>query len=357
MFWFIDLFRHSLTNTPIEVPPEELGSFHLGANLDTRTPEEKEAQDITAGEVIARADLVDWREIAPADVRVFGVQNQNGKSDCVAETRRKLKRILFKVNKGLDVDFSSVALYRKRSNYPDAGMIATDAIDLDKNIGMTLNVLVPSEPVTTEIDANKLKPDAYNDQVAQVFRVQNGEVIFNSGDIETIAGTIQRTRKGVMVWFYATVAEWSPLVPTLQANLSGPTDPHARVIHSVTAIEPALYQGKKGLWIDDSAHFGGLSRRFITEDFFRARNFYASYPITFKFEADTTSEPSFINGNVVSLQDCLKHDGTFPLNVASTGTYGPLTTQAVKDFQKKYGLVVTGLITDQTRAKLHELYP
>ena len=139
------------------------------------------------------------------------------------------------------------------------------------------------------------------------------------------------------MWFYATYGEWSLLVPTVQTTLAGPWDSRAVVIHSVVGIEPALYKGQKGVWIDDSAHFGGLSRRFITEDFYRARNFWASYPMAFKFEQIGTTRPTY-TGLTKSLQDCLKFEGVFPQNVDSTGVYGPITTQAVKDFQKKYGL-------------------
>lgn len=329
---------------------------NLGANTDTRSLKQAREEDILADEVIATAAPVEWKEIEPSKVRVFGEQNQRSKSNCVAESRRKIKRILFNINKGIDLDFSSVAFYRKRSNYPYEGMIAADAIKLDSESGMTLDKLVPSDAVTTESAANALMPDKYNDDVAKVFAVQGGEIVFTPGDLETPAGTIQKTRKGVMMWFYFTSREWSKQVPTIMDNLWGVQDPRA-LKHSVVGIEPALYKGQRGVWIDDSAHFGGISRRFITEDFYKKRNWYASYPMAFKFEPPVVSRPTFIDGNVVSLQLCLKHEGVFPSNVAATGVYGPLTTQAVKDFQGRYGLVKTGLISDETRAKLHHLYP
>ena len=330
--------------------------FNLGANIDTRSPEQVAAEDIRIEEVVAKAATVEWKEIAPEAIRTFGVQNQNGKSDCVAESRRKIKRILFNVNKGIDLDFSAVAFYRKRANYPAGGMMAADAISIDQQHGMTLDRLVPSEPLTTEAQANALVPDKYNDDVAKVFAVQNVEVIFNPGDLETPAGTIQKSRKGIMMWFYATRAEWSLLIPTVQTALTGFWDPRAIIIHSVVGVEPALYMGRKGVWIDDSAHFGGLSRRFITEDFYRVRNFYASYPMAFKFEQTAADRPTY-TGLVKSLQDCLKYEGVFPQNVDSTGVFGPITTQAVKDFQKKYGLEQVGFVGPRTAEKLRALYP
>jgi len=354
--------------------PEQI---HLGANIDTRPPEQAAREDITAHETIAEASAVNWQEMTPESIRVFGVQNQEGKSDCVAETRRKLKRVMLKVNKGIDLDFSSVAFYRKRSNYPGGGMIATDAIKLDAEGGMTLDKLVPSEPVATEAEANALNPDTYNNDLAKVFAVQGGEMVFTPGDIETPAGTIQKTRKAVMMWFYATAEEWSKLVPTVITDLTGPADPRTQVVHSVSGIEPALYQGVKGIWIDDSAHFGGLSRRFITADFYKRRNFWASYPMAFKFEASAIAKPRhhfykdlefissfFIDTDVVALQDILKFEGCMPTNVDSTGYFGALTLAAVQKYQSKHGIITSGTpettgygrVGPKTRAVLNAAY-
>ena len=348
MSWFTDLFVK-------RVPAWKPEQFNLGANIDTRLPEVAAEQDITAAEVIASAVVVQYKEIPKDLVRAFPIQNQNGKSDCVAETRRKLKRILFKVNKGLDLDFSSGALYRKRRNYPEGGMASFDAIQLDRDTGMTLDALVPSDPIISEQSANAIKPDAYNDDVAQVFRTQSDDIVFGSGDLDTPAGSIQKTRKGVMMWFYFTYNEWAREVPIILDSTLQLRDDRA-LRHSVTGVEPAMYNGKEGVWIEDSAHFGGLNRRFITRDFYMRRNFWASYPIAFKFEPPVTLKPSY-DGSTKSLQDCLKVEGTFPSNVDSTGVYGPLTTQAVKDFQKKYGLEQVGTVGPRTKAKLIELYP
>lgn len=347
---------------------------HLGANIDTRPRELAELQDVTSKETIASAVAVTWTEIPQENIRVFGVQDQKSKSDCVAETRRKLKRIMLKVNKGIDLDFSSVAFYRKRSNYPAEGMAAYDAIALDRKTGMTLDALVPSDVVTTEVSANALNPDKYNDDVAKVFTTSDNDVIFTPGDLDTIAGTIQKTRKGVMIWIYATIAEWSQLVPTIQTPLQGPTDPQAVVIHSVTAIEPSLFQGAKGLWIDDSAHFGGLARRFVTEDFLKARNWFASYPISFKFDVSATYKPVYhflkdlefspifsTDPDVVALQNVLKYEGFMPTNVDSTGYFGALTLDAVKKLQAAHNITTSentgyGRVGPLTRKYLNDNY-
>jgi hypothetical protein len=365
---------------------EPIEGQHLGANIDTRPPAQAAKQDVTAHETIAQAGAVNWQEQAPESIRVFGVQDQTGKSDCVAETRRKLKRITAKVNHNIDIDFSSVAFYRKRSNYPGGGMIAANAIQMDADHGMTLDILVPSDIVQSEAQANALVVDPINDGVALAFRTSQTDVIFTPGDIETIAGTIQKTRKGVMVWIYATTAEWGKVVPTV--DIPGLTlgDPRTAVVHSITAIEPALYNGVKGFWIDDSAHFGGINRRFVTESFFRARNWFASYPIGLRFEGAVSSKPRHTftrdlefkpippgatpeqiaaitapDSEVIAAQDCMKYDGTFPTNVDSTGYFGALTRKAVGDYQIKHGILTAadidapgyGRIGPRTRADLN----
>lgn len=331
------------------------GTIPLGANFDTRLPADV-AKDPHISETVASAVVVDWKEISPEDIRVFGTQDQRGKCDCVAESRRKLKRIMLYVNKGLTLDFSAAALYRRRINYPEGGMIAADAIMIDNTYGMTLDALVPSDQLTSESAANNLKIESFNDDVARVFRLATTDIKFTNGDLESPAGTIQKTRKGVMMWFYFTDAEWSQEVPQLLVPSLTLSDSRA-LHHSVVGVEPALYNGVKGIWIDDSAHFGGLARRFITEEFYKRRNWWASYPMSFQFEPQTSARPVYIEGNTVSLQQCLKYEGTFPSNVDATGVYGSITTQAVKDFQKKYGLEQVGTVGPLTTAKLKELYP
>lgn len=329
----------------------------LGVLPDDRTPEEK-AKDYHISEVVTSNAAVTWETKKPEEVRQFPVQNQGGKSDCVAESRRKLYRIIFWVNRALDLDFSSVELYRRRKNYPAPGMGAYDVMTLCREGGMTLNVLVPSDEKTTEAEANAYVLEPHNVDIAKVFTIPN-ELVFTPGDLDVPAGTIQKTRKGVMAWYYFTAEEWSREVPVLIADMADERDPRA-LRHSIVLIEPAIYQGKKGFWMEDSAHFGGISRRFITEEFHRKRNFWMSYPINFQFEKGSVNDsrkPRYVENDVRSLQNCLKWEGLFPNNVESTGVFGPITTKAVKDFQTKYGLEPVGTVGPLTYQKLKTLYP
>lgn len=62
------------------------------------------------------------------------------------------------------------------------------------------------------------------------------------------------------------------------------------------------------------------------------------------------------DAEVFNLQKVLKLDPTIYPEGEVTGYFGKLTEAAVKRFQKKYGIRITGQVGPQTRAKLHELY-
>ena len=132
--------------------PSEPAVPNLGANLDTRTYDEK-SKDYYHSEIVASTATVTWPVKNWADFRRFGVQNQDGSSSCVWHTMRKLLRVLFKVNRGMDLDFSATYGYRQRSNYPGEGSIADDAWRQAAK-GVTLNAVLPSDNLS-EWEMNK----------------------------------------------------------------------------------------------------------------------------------------------------------------------------------------------------------
>lgn len=81
-------------------------------------------------------------------------------------------------------------------------------------------------------------------------------------------------------------------------------------------------------------------------------------PSGYKFDNDL--EYGMNNGEVMILQNRLKDLGHFPSNVAATRYYGPVTMEAVKSFQRKYGIASQGVagygrFGPKTRAKLNSL--
>ncbi len=196
--------------------------------------------------------------------------------------------------------------------------------------------------------------------VAKNFKLSGLEpIMLPRGDIEILASVIQTTNKPCMIWVNFGANEWKR-VPTVLSN-------DAPYVHSVTAIPPkdklvhvtfGMWNGEKAVVIQDSwgliqDTFSG--KRIITESFYKARNLFAAYPTTFKFDAPATVAPHY-DGSIVSLQDCLKYEGLFPSNQTSTGVYGNITRTAVIAFQKRYGISQTGNVGPITSAKLRELY-
>lgn len=347
------------------MPPERQDP---GALIDTRSTEAK-LKDVKQGELVASAVAVNWQEKPQAAWRRFGLQDQDGSGSCVEQTIKKLAGINLFLKEGSYIEFSS-AYYQLRSNKPAAGMIGDEAFEIWRTQGIVLEALSPSERMTdAEMDAIKVAP--YKKDIAKIFTI-TGHSDLAVKDIDAIASTIQATGKGVMVWYYFTYREWTDF-PTLLDNLTGVSDSKA-LRHSVTAIDffllPIGGVMKKCLLIEDSwGEFGQFKgQRVITEDFHKARNWYAHYPTSFKFDGgivdpvtpkpayrflkplvfvpwdDVKNQPANMAlhltqiVDVAALQKILQYEGLFPTNQSITGYYGALTAKAVYAYQVKYAV-------------------
>lgn len=330
-----------------------------GANIDTRTPEQK-AKDWHAKEVVASAAPVDWTTKDPATWRKFPIFNQDGSGSCVAQTEAKELGIMRFLKDNIYVHFSATDIYQRRDP-KNSGMGAINARQI-ATAGVTLEVLTPSQNMNdAQMDAAIVED--YKHKVGEVFAVPN-YLELPTKDIEAIASTIQATGKGVMVWFYFKIEEWTPRPTVIDPTLTVETG----LRHSVTAVDWSLVGGKKCLIIDDSwgTSFGVAGQRVIDEDFFRARNWHASYLINFKFDVPVDIKPHHVflvdlefgqtNDEIKALQYCLKYEKLFPSNADSTGYFGNVTKTAVIAFQAKYGISQIGRVGPTTRAKLNELY-
>jgi hypothetical protein len=241
-------------------------------------------------------------------------------------------------------------------------MAGIDAWEIVRKNGALLESFFPSQGKDDKyLDFYPVKN--YEREIASVFKISN-YVILPTKDIDTIASTIQKTNKGVMVWYYWTYDEWDRDFPVIK-NYA--LDITSACRHSVVAVDYTLYYGKKCLIIDDSwGHRGINGQRIITEDFHSQRNFFAAYPINFKFEELSLPKPSYTfnkdlsygmnNEDVKMLQCCLKYEGLFPVNTECTGAFYGLTLSAVKKFQAKYGIPQTGYVGQISRAKLNSIY-
>lgn len=328
----------------------------LGVLEDTRPPERK-ILDRSFVEFVTSAAPVVWKEKQKKDWRKFSDQNQDGSGSCVMQTIRKLASIQMFLKEGQYVEMSA-GFYKLRSNKPASGMIGIDAFDIWKNYGVPLEVLVESDNKSdAQMDAIELPQ--YKMDIAKSFAI-SGHAGIPVGDFETVASVIQQTGKGVMAWFYFNLDEWSKEVPEVlrPLQLYGGLDSR----HSVAVVDFGLINGKKYLKIEDSAHFGGLTERWISEEFFAARNFFTRYASSFKFDEPLNGQKPFHvftktlefipldsrgmisdlakheaqKEDVKKLQDILKFEGLFPTNVESTGYYGAMTAKGVYGYQVEH---------------------
>lgn len=344
-----------------------MSNFQSGAALDTRTEAQK-AKDYQMREIVASVNPVAWLEKPQDQWRSFPIFNQDGSGSCVAQTMAKLMGILYWLKNKTYVHFSATHIFQRRANKPATGMGGVDAFDIASK-GVTLEVLAPSQNMADEAMDNVVI-EQYKQNVGTIFKIPN-YVSMQVGSIETVASVIQTTGKGVMVWFYFTIDEWTPTpyVKNPALNLYAPDTCR----HSVTAVDFTLVNGKKCLIIEDSwgTSFGMAGRRVITEEFFAARNFFAAYPLSFVFDQPMPVKPhwKFVNNlsfgsessEVVKLQECLKYEGLFPQNVSGSTYFGAITLKAVQQFQAKYNIALPGQpgygsVGPATRSKLNEIF-
>ena len=346
-----------------------------GALIDNRSPEEKE-KDFTFEELVANAAPVVWREKSQEEWRSFPIYSQNGSGSCVAQTMAKLLGVYTYLKTGFFVKLSATDIYQRRANRPNGGMSGVDSFNIAQD-GTTLEGFAPSQDMNDrEMDA--IEVTSFMKGVGEGFAIGN-YMTATPGDIDTVASIIQETGKAVMVWFYFSngkrPVEWTN-VPEVHHKL--PLVGGSTVRHSVAAVDFCLYKGQKALIIEDS---WGLDRaiqgrRIITEDFFKARNFFIGHFMNFEFETnqedatkprfnflfDLEFSPTFTTSPaVVALQNCLKFEGVFPKNVDSSGYYGSVTRTAVEQFQIRYGIAGPGeagfgRVGPRTRGELNRIF-
>ena len=326
---------------------------------DLRSTEEKD-KDYFQTEFVARANPVVWVEKQPHEWRSFPILNQFFTAKCVAFTTAKLSLISFWLKTQEFLQFSPNSIYDYRVNKPNEGMIGNDAFEIWRAKGISLEAIARSNQIQ---ERESTDISNFAKEVAKGFTV-GSHITIPDGDFDRVASTIQTTGKGIMCWFYFTSREWSPLYPKVIDNLADPYVAGASR-HSVTATDCGLIAGKQYIRVEDSAHFGGLSVRYVSREFFNARNFLIKYPMEFTFEAPITPPPvSFVftknmkfgdrNEDVRELQKYLQKAGYYPSNLSFDGIFGNITRNAVKKYQSANGLSSDGRVGALTLKKLNE---
>lgn len=183
----------------------------IGAAIDTR-PEEEKLKDFQFRELVASTDQVKWQTKSEKDWRKFPIFDQKQTDQCVAFSIAKLMGIQHQLDEGEFIDFSKSHLYERRSNRPAAGMGAVDAFELVRKEGVTLEPLYPTKTVNNNTAQLTIKN--HFAKVGEIFKINN-YISTPINDIDTVASIIQRTKKGVMTWFWGTYNEWDREVPKI----------------------------------------------------------------------------------------------------------------------------------------------
>lgn len=355
---------------------------NLGVLVDPRDPKAKE-YDYSHDELFTSSVPVLWASKSQASnfVGLFPIDDQRGTSSCVAHGKVAVMSI-FKWLQDRTQPFqhlSSMFIYRNRANYPQEGMVPALANMQTINGGAPLYADLATPD--TEAEANALVVDAATTQAAKLFAAGKWVTIIDSTDFDAIAFVSNSLMLPSNILIFATEAEWSQadvdvLIPGLTRD-----DPRAEVSHCITVLPNSAYWdgGKRRVIIQDSAGFGGIFFRSVTEDFLIARCVESDYmiamgsqPVTARPQVNLSVDLTVgsTGADVTALQTVLQYFGYFPNVVngkafAPTGYYGGLTKNAVLKMQNEYasqilapvGLSVgTGYAGESTRAFINKLF-
>jgi hypothetical protein len=310
----------------------------------------------------------------PSRWRVWPRRDQAATSSCTYQARAKAAGILREQETGEFVEYSAAA-YNDRSNAPAEGSSPAEAFERWVADGVGLEVLEPSQH-TTEANLAKVVRSPFDREVAKLSRVKN-YVGLPLRDFDAIVSTLAATRKGIPIGIFASSKEWKRDVPEI-------TDPtltaaKAGVRHEICATPNfGVYEGKEGFTVEDSwggTGINGTGVRWITRDFFEARNYIVPlYPTAFKTYLEVGTIPArpkvqllidlefgVTHPDVFLLQQVYKYEGLFPANHPGSTLFHNITLDATRKFQVRYGIARPGdagygRVGPKTRAKINQLY-
>lgn len=306
-------------------------------------------------EVVAESSYFNWSKKSVLNLVKYPVWDQSSTSACVAFSKAKQVSIKIFLMTGVWIDFSPASIYQLRPDKTRGGMAIADANDIVNNTGVTLEALMKSQGLTEE-----QIQIVHRSKVADLFAKAIAEAVvrylYIPINIDKIAQTIE-AGKAVSMLIFSNYDEYARMVPiVIDTNL---TYENAPIRHEIVGVDYFLDQnGIKRIYVNDSAHFGGLAVRELTEDFIMKRCILADALDVFTFDIEIGDKPSY-DGTIISLQKCLLYEGLFPVGISFVENLGPVTREAINKFQIKYGLSTTGTGTvgPKTTEKLKILYP
>lgn len=312
---------------------------------DTQSPEQK-SKNYSFSEVCASPTPVVWLEKERDKYRSFPIRDQDGSGTCVCMTYATELGIIFKEKYGQFIDFSSSFPYQQRKYPETSGCTSEDIYEIFPKLGNCFEKEMPSQKMN-DSQVMLVPKEKWFDDIAKTWNVKR---IALPIDFEVIAGTVQATGKGVMVWFKFHPTEWT--------NIPFVSDKAPTSGHSVTVTDYILKGGKKYLVIQDSwgLAYADQGLRLISEEYFYERCYQASYLMSFRTQDNETvpERPKF-DGSIVSFQKCMKWLGFFPSNIQEVEVYGNISRGACIKYQLARGITpALGNLGPITSARLAE---
>lgn len=248
-----------------------------------------------------------------------------------------------KADTGEYVRISQLFAYRQRPGYPYAGTYLQAMFDAYKKNGAPLFSTLPTLPGMQEADATAIKLTTQQYNEAAIYKGLEYYTIKNYNDIDTLA-TVAAQGHGVPIILFATEDEWSQTYPRI--FVPDLTWMEAYVRHCVCILPNSgfMLQGKKYVAVQDSAWFGGITLRYLPEDFIQARVVGAGYWDTVAtFAGGPYPKHTFTRSlslgatgpEVVALQKLLIAEKLLPPDLAS-GTFAGRTLAGLHAFQNKH---------------------
>lgn len=316
-------------------------------------PEKPSVKDYRAEELMTAFPPVTWVE-KPVDKwkRYLPIRNQAQSSACVSFTLAVLLGIENLLEEGKFVILSPRTIYARGYVAPGGGMYYSEAIKIGNETGATLESLLPSDG-KDESGMRDLSDEKPSDRiVAKTYR--GGAFVFLPVDIDAIASIIQSGRAVAMGTRFNTGG-----FSTGEVILK----PNGTYGHAVAGVDFTIWKGEKAIIFQnswgDGWGFGGLG--VITESQMKSGGFVTGiyYQNLTNQEATGTKpkikilvnslKPGQKNSEVSKLQIMLQYLGHFPSDVTlTTGYYGGISRQAVKDYQTKHFPEATGIADKAT---------
>lgn len=345
--FFPNIFeKKQVGQTAVQAAAAGADHFISGA-IDDDRDEIAKGQDFLAQEVVSFAIPAPFAEKNPEDWRTFTLRSQNGSGMCVAQATAKLLGAENFLEENRYLDLSALDIYSRRFNRPQAGMALTDALSIVSNYGACFQKDLNDQNLT-EAQAN-IEVVRTPQMIADAKKYRAGGYVQIPLTCEAIASFISQTKKAVLLFVSFDYNEWND-TPTVAHDGVGVNR------HGIAAVDFAIYNGQKGIVIDDSwGKFNAWrGQRFLSESFIKQRVYAAGALLDLK-NKDEAQPPlnlprpkykftrslafGMTGADVVALQNMLKYENLFPRDLVSSGLFLQVTARAVRAWQVKNNIM------------------